>query len=211
MERVMSDTTSTLVPVTFATVEEYQLADAKGRAAIRKFAESARDEAIREFTTAPTPEARDHWMTTLTTAQAALDTYKSPAKVAATVDYQSLVRDRIATLQAAILHLQSGRFDGAPEGFRWDGVTDGRTVDGAAIPGLTKVRKSAKRDLRSLVESALTDDGQPVAVIRRAVIEASGDGYVPTDGAVAAAVDSLVKAEKAVWDKSVTPRTAARA
>jgi hypothetical protein len=162
--------------VTFATVSDYVAADVKGKAAIRKAAKDAFESAVR---------ASD--MSAAQLALAASDSYKSASatKAPVEIDWQGLVADRIATLNEAIVRLASGNFDGAPEGFQSDSTTTG-TVDESALASLTKVRRSAKRDLGSLIEQVIDGDFATVAQIRARIVAATDGDYVPSDGAIAA-------------------------
>lgn len=167
-------TSTTTTTTTLATVAEYVAADAKGKAAIRKAATEALHKAV---------DALD--MVAATAAKAALESYKAPTtKAPAEVDWQGLVADRIATLQAAVYQLSVGGFDGAPDGFEFDGRTG--TVDGSALAGLTKVRKSARRDLGAMIEEVVDGDFVTVAGIRARIVAATEGDYVPSDGAIAA-------------------------
>jgi hypothetical protein len=170
----MSVSTTSAQNVTFASVADYVAADTKGKAAIRKAADKVLRDAIRSGD-----------MATATAAQSALDTYRTPTtKAPAEVNWQQLVADRIATLNAAIVALAEGNFEGAPEGFKSDATTTG-TVDESALPTLTKVRKSARRDLGSLIEQVVVGPFQTVAQIRARIVAATDGEYVPSDGAIA--------------------------
>lgn len=172
-------TKSTFVPAVLASVADYMAADTKGKAAIRKAADDAVTAAIKAG-----------GIDGLAAAQSAMAVRESYTTARATstpveIDWTALVADRIATLNAAVERLVSGNFDGAPDGFVFDGSKSG-TVDESALAGLTKVRRSARRDLGSMIESVVTGDFQTVAQIRAAIVAATDGDYVPSDGAVAA-------------------------
>ena len=169
-------TTTTVAPV-LATVAEYLAADAKGKAAIRKAAE----EAMRAAIVAQDTEAA-------MAAMQARDGYVSAraAKAPVEVNWDELVAGRIATLEAAIYRLRTGAFDGAPEGYRFEGDATKAPVDEAAMATLTKVRRASRRDLGAAIADVVTGDFMTVAAIRRAITEATEGDYVPSDGAIAA-------------------------
>jgi hypothetical protein len=167
----MSDATNTI-----ATATEWLAADRRGRNAIRRATETAFNDAM---------DRGD--MDTATACMVALRSYVVPTdRPAPTVDWDAIVADRIASLTDAIAALRSGTFDGAPDGYTFDGAPG--TASATDVARYTSVRPSVRRDLASYVVAAVTTEWRSVADIRRSIVAATDGDYVPSDGAVAAAL-----------------------
>lgn len=169
----MSDTTTT---TTYPTASEWLASDRRGRNTIVRDVRAT-------FTAMMASGDTDGAMA----AMVALASYVVPTeRPAVVIDWATIVRDRIATLDAAIVALRTGSFDGAPDGFTFDGSTDGATVDTDAVARLAVVRRATRRDLASHVAAVVTGEWMSVADVRRAIVADTDGAYVPSDGAVAA-------------------------
>lgn len=186
----MSKNTSTPATVaTFPSVEDYRAADVAGKAAIRRDV----DKAFRAFIAAGD-------LVSGQAAMSALDGYKAAGSVRPTVevDWTALAKVRFATLSIAAYRIASGNFEGAPEGFTLsdEDIRDAKAtaeIDEAEIASLTKVRRSTKRDLNSLVADVFANVEKGTFMKASEIVSAVaaiGDGYVPSSGAVVAALSS---------------------
>lgn len=177
----MSTNTETSTEVTFATVEEYRAADAKGKAAIRNAAKAAMKAAVKAGDIAGAMAA-----------QAAEDSYTSdkPAKV--TVDPYAVLAHRIQTLRTAAEWLESGAV--LPDGLTIEGDFDAdrltealgnveEDLDSVAkVAGHKLTRSGTRSDVGAAIEAAFDDLPKGTFLT---VQEITNKMSLPSSGAVA--------------------------
>jgi hypothetical protein len=184
-----------VVTFAFPSVTDYRNADVSGKAKIRRDVTAAMQAAIM---------AGD-----LTTAQAAMAASKSysdagSAPKADAFDWNAATESIVADLRHAADLLAAGTVTvtGAPDGFvyapfigpRPEGWTPNVDVDRATRFATVPVRRTGKRTLRdyliAVTETIPSGTVTKVGDLAKMVGALVDDGYVPTPGAVSAALDS---------------------
>lgn len=173
----------------FPTVEDYRAADVKGKAAIRRDLTAAAHAAIM---------AGD-----LLTGQAALAAMKAitedrGAPKADTFDWHGTIAARAATFRLAADLLEAGSVtpEGTPEGFAYVapmGPAQADTETATRLAG-SPLRRATKHDLRGLLIRVFEDVEAGVFMkagdLVKAVADVADGDYVPSSGAVVAALAS---------------------